>query len=55
MTHVASPASIGDGHLARVRAGQLLVDVLRPDGDVLALRARHAPRGGRRTADRSPG
>ena len=36
ITHVARPASIGARHLAGVRAGQLVVDVLGADADVLA-------------------
>ena len=49
------PCEHRDGDLARVGAGQLLVDVLRPDADVLAGDARHGRRPGTRTADRSPG
>ena len=49
------PASIGDGDLARVRAGGLVVDVLRPDARRPRRPARRARRRGTRTADRSRG
>ena len=57
MTHVARPVEHRRRDLARVRAGQLVVDVLGADGDVRVrlAPARRAPPRGRRTAGRGRG